>query len=435
MSSQHLNRRRFLAASAAASASALAAPSLLRAAEASKSKVPLGKADHCIMIWLGGGFSQIDTFDPKQLGNPEKKQAGSYYPKIATAVKGVEVTEHLAKTANLMDRFTAVRTVHHEVIDEHAAAVNRMHTGRPTSGAIVYPSIGSIVAACKGDATASVPSYVVAGYPNLTRGPGFLGAQHSYMYLIDTDSGPVGLTRPDDIPDDRAARRQALLGKLEAGYTQRIGPEKAVAAYSATSDKAFRLSGQQFMDVFNLKEESKSLRESYGEEFGQRCLLARRLVQAGVSFVEVSHNLNFVNGTGWDVHNKGILNQHVLIKQLDAALSTLTTDLERCKMLDKTLIVVAGEFGRPGHFDGGGGRGHHGKSFTVVLGGGGLNHMGAYGQTNEFAEEIVSDPVGVPDVFATVFNALGIKPSKTLYDGDRPVPITDMGAPIAPLFS
>ena len=130
------------------------------------------------------------------------------------------------------------------------------------------------------------------------------------------------------------------------------------------------------------------LRESYGSEFGQRCLLSRRLLQSGVRFIEVSHNLNFVNGTGWDTHNDGQLKQHLLIQELDSALSTLVLDLERHKMLDKTLVVVASEFGRPAHFDAGGGRGHYSKAFSVVLAGGGVQNGKTIGVTDELGMKI-----------------------------------------------
>ena len=144
--------------------------------------------------------------------------------------------------------------------------------------------------------------------------------------------------------------------------------------------------------------------------------------------------LNFVNGTGWDTHNEGQLKQHLLIEELDRAMSTLITDLEAHKLLDKTLIVVNTEFGRPSAFDGRGGRNHQGSAFTLVLAGGGLNHCGAYGVTDELSKEIVENPVGVPDLFATVHSALGINPAKELYDGDRPIPITDRGQPTRGLF-
>lgn len=152
-------------------------------------------------------------------------------------------------------------------------------------------------------------------------------------------------------------------------------------------------------------------------------------------FIEVSHNLNFLNGTGWDAHNQGILDQHKLIREMDSAVSTLILDLESKKLLDKTLIVITTEFGRPPEFDGGGGRGHQGSAFSCVLAGGGLNHHGAWGQTDDLAKKIVENPVSVPDFFATICAAVGIDYRKSLYDGDRPVPITDRGNPIAPLFS
>lgn len=395
--------------------------------------IPSGKAEHCIFIWLGGGVGQMDTFDPKRPGDPKKKEAGSYYEAVNTAIPGVKVCKHLSRCANVLDRFVILRTVHHDVIDEHAAAVNRMHTGRLTSGTIVYPSIGSIVSHEMANAKSNVPGYVLIGYPNLTRGPGFLGAKHTYLYLTDTESGPPALTRPK-MSESRQQRRERLLAMLRTNYLEKHKGEKILTDYDAITEQAFRLASPQFMSVFDLAEEPGTLRESYGGEFGQRCLLARRLVQSGVSFIEVAHNLNFVNGTGWDVHNDGILNQYLLIEELDKALSTLVVDLEKHKLLEKTLIVVASEFGRPAKFDGGGGRGHHSKAFSVVLAGGGIKAGQVVGETDELAETPISHPISVPDLFATIFNALGINPAKNLKAGKRPVPITDMGKPAAPLF-
>jgi uncharacterized protein (DUF1501 family) len=158
-------------------------------------------------------------------------------------------------------------------------------------------------------------------------------------------------------------------------------------------------------------------------------------VQTGVRFVEVSFNLNFINGAGWDTHNQAQLNQHVMIKDLDVALSSLVLDLEKNNMLDRTLVVVATEFGRPAQFDGGGGRGHYAKAFSMVMAGGGLKTGQIVGETDELAMNIVKDPVSVPDFHATIHCALGINPAANLYDEDRPVPITDMGEPARQLFA
>ncbi len=395
---------------------------------------PKGKAEHCVHIWLGGGAAQVDTWDPKALGDAKAKKAGSYYPAIDTVVPGVRVCEHLSRCAGVMDRITAVRTVNHDVIDEHAAASNRMHTGRNVSGTTVYPSLGSIVAHEMGAAEEGVPAYVVIGYPNFSRGPGFLGARAGFLYLLDTEAGPAGLKRPEHIDGTRQSRREALLAKMRETAGE-FRPETALAGYDEALEESLRLAGPKFMEVFDLKSEKGDLRNAYGDEFGQRCLLARRLIQRGVRFIEVSHNMNFVNGTGWDTHNAGQLNQHILIQELDKAMSTLITDLEAHGLLDKTLIVVNTEFGRPSAFDGGGGRGHQGTAFSVVLAGGGLKHRGAWGVTDDLSEKPVENACGVPDLFATVLADLGIDPRKELFDGDRPVPITDQGTPISELFA
>jgi len=433
------SRREFLvrgARGALVSPVLLAGASTLLGAERKKQEIvyPKGKAEHCIFVWLGGGAAHIDTWDPKRVGDG-KKVAGSAYPAIDTAIPGVQVCEHLKHCAKVLDRFVLLRTVNHDVIDEHAAATNRLHTGRPTSGTVIYPSIGSIVSHLRGSAMDGVPAYVVIGYPNVTRGPGFLGAKHGYVYLTDTEAGPSGLTRPPEISEARQARREALLATMREGYVARQSGDKFVADYDAAIGEGFRLAKGDFMKAFQLGAEPDTLRTAYGSEFGQRCLLARRLVQTGVRFIEVSFNLNFINGTGWDTHNEGQRNQHLLIQDLDQSLATLVLDLEKHKLLDKTLIVVATEFGRPPEFDNGGGRGHWSKAFSIALAGGGLKTGQAVGVTDELGRKILDTPISVPDLHATIHCALGINPEKFLYDEDRPVPITDRGQPVRAVFS
>lgn len=417
-----MKRRNFLASSAALAGSGMVT------AQASPLR---GQAEHVISIWLGGGMGQIDTFDPKRKGDPDEKKPGSYYESIDTAVPGVQLCEHLERLAPLMDRVTAVRTVFHEVIDEHAAATNRMHTGRPISGTVTYPSLGSIIAHERGAASENAPPYVLIGYPNVTRGPGFLGPRAGYLYLTETSEGPAGLSRPDGITDVRQLRREEFLAVLRKNAGE---SDPRIEEYEAAIDESLRLSGPQFSAAFDLEREPSALRQSYGGEFGQRCLLSRRLVERGVRFIEVSHNLNFLNGIGWDVHHEGILDQYKLIRELDSAVSTLITDLESKQLLDKTLIVITTEFGRPAGFDSRGGRAHQGTAFSCVLAGGGLNHRGALGVTDDLAKEILEDKVSVPDFFATICAAVGVDYSKNLYDGDRPVPVTDRGEPIRTLL-
>ncbi|RFC42078.1 MAG: DUF1501 family [Verrucomicrobia bacterium] len=428
-----MNRRNFITS---ALLSPLVFPLTKAAGEAGPSGAagpsPKGKAEHCIFIWLGGGMSQADTFDPKALGDNtgEKKKPGSLYPSIETAVPGVRLCEHLSRTAKVMEHVTVVRSVNHKVIDEHAFATNIVHTGRMVSGSTVYPSIGSIVAHGRGAASSEVPAYILIGYPNVSRGPGFLGAKSGYLYLTETASGPAGFSRPEHLDAPRVARRQELLKPA----IEQIPAKSLLADYEETQREALRLAGPSFLRHFQIANEPAAVRESYGGEFGQRCLLARKLVQAGVRFVEVSHNLNFLNGSGWDVHNEGIRNQHLLIQELDQALAGLIVDLKTQHLLDKTLIVVATEFGRPPEFDARGGRGHQGSTFSMVLAGGGLRHCGAYGTTDELSKKILENPVSIPDFHATILAALGMDPKNDLKDGSRPVPSTDGGAPIAALF-
>jgi hypothetical protein len=375
-------RRRFLAGTTAAGLAALHAPRLFgagAAAEAAAAPGPLGKAEHCIFVWLGGGASQIDTWDPKAKGDAKAKKAGSYYNAIPTAIPGVEVCEHLSRCARLLDRFALVRTAHHDVIDEHGRATNQVHTGRPTAGTIVYPSIGSAVTQARGPVNDRVPGYVLIGIPNVTRGPGFLGAQAGYVYLTDTRVGPAGFARQPEIDDARQARRERLLDEMRKGYRDGSVMPRLVADYTAAGRQASALAGPEFMRLFALDDEPARLRDDYGGEFGQRLLLSR-------------------------------------------------------KLLDKTLIVVATEFGRPAQFDGGGGRGHYSKCFSMAFAGGGLRTGQAVGTSDDLGMEIVADPVSIPDFHATIHAALGTDPAEEFYDGERPVPITDGGRQIAKLF-
>ena len=423
-----LDRRTLLKSGLAASL----APSLASAAGPVEKEI-VGKAKSCIFLWLGGGAAQIDTFDPKRHGD-FKKKPGSAYKSIDTAISGVQLCEYLPRTARLLDRCVLIRTLNHRVIDEHGIATNIVHTGRPTSETVVYPSIGSTVAHQLGSGSENVPAYVLIGYPNISRGPGFLGSKAGYVYLTDTKAGPAGLSAPKDLRTDRKLRRDMLLNRMQTTGLSGHKGETALADYVTVARESQRLAGQEFGRIFHLETETDSLRASYGGEFGQRCLLARRLVESGVRFVEVSHNLNFINGTGWDTHNEGQLKQHILIQEMDNAIAGLIEDLQRRGQLDSTLIALGTEFGRPAEFDAGGGRGHQSTAFSVIMAGGGLRTGQVVGTTDELSKTIVDEPVSVPDYHATILAAMGVSAKIELKAGDRPVPITDGGKPIRKLF-
>jgi hypothetical protein len=203
------------------------------------------------------------------------------------------------------------------------------------------------VAHQRGAAADGIPPYVVIGYPNVTRGPGFLGAKHGYVYLTDTEAGPSGLTRPGIHQRRPAGPARRFVDAIEEGLLRPSQGRQNAGGLRRGDRGEFQIVARRFHEAFQLSGEPDSLRAAYGSEFGQRCLLSRRLVQRGVRFIEVSFNLNFINGTGWDTHLEGQLNQHLLIQDLDRSVSNLVLDLERHKLLDKTLIVIATEFGRP----------------------------------------------------------------------------------------
>lgn len=427
-----MNRRQFLQSSAALASFGAGLP--LIGANSGRPDFPMGKAEHCILLWLGGGPAQVDTWDVKAMGDAKTRKAGSAYRPIDTAVSGVQICEHMPELAKRMDRATILRSMFHNVIDEHAAAVHFMHTGRPVSGTVVYPSFASVIAHQLGAGQEGVPAYVLAGYPSVSRGSGFLGPEHSYLYLLDTEKGPAGLARPPHVTPERVGRRDEMLGLLRQTVKAQRKAEDPVRQYDSLIDESSKLASGSFRKAFDLSSESAATRLRYGGEFGQRCLLSRRLVQEGVRFIEILDNISFTNGTGWDTHNEGQEKQHLLIQGLDQALTALMDDLEKHNLLDKTLITVAGEFGRPSEFDSGGGRGHQGSVFSLLMVGGGLQHKGAIGATDDASKNPIERPISVADWHSTIYHALGINYQKDLLDGDRPVPITDHGTAIRELF-
>ena len=395
----------------------------------------LGKAQACVLIWLGGGMCHVDTFDPKTVGDPQTNKAGSAYHSISTAIHGVRICQYLSRTANVLDRGVLLRTLTHPLKVDHADSTNLLKTGRRTSGTVVYPSLGSLVSHQRGPRDETVPPYVVMGYPNVTRGPGFLGSRYSYLYLTDPDAGPEFLKRPSDVDRSRQMRRTELLGLLREKAIARSPADHSIREYDIAIGEAQKLMNGAFAKVFNLAAERDATRERYGSQFGQRCLLARRLVESGVRFIEVAYDLNFKNGTGWDTHRHGQADQHLLIEDLDQSLSALVEDLHVRGLLDETLIVVATEFGRPPDFDGQGGRGHQSETFSAALFGGGLRTGQVIGTTDELGRKVAERPISIPDFHATIMAALGVNPATELYDGDRPIPITDHGTAIGELFT
>ncbi len=435
-----------------------------RAAEESKTLNPLApKAPHfparakrVIFLCMQGGPSHVDTFDYKPQLNRDHGKRGKYGGSLLKSPwafrqrgkSGLWISDLFPNVAEHADDLTLIRSMQCDQ-PVHPGAMTQMHTG---TAQFIRPSLGAWTLYGLGTENDSLPGFISLSPPSGSSrnyGSAFLPAIYGGAKVgrggraSRFARGGTGESVPDiKNPGQTKKQQRSQLDFIQALNREKLRRDKnqpGVEGVIESYELAFRM--QDAMPaLMDTSKETQSTLEMYGadagttENFGKQCLLARRFIEAGVRFVEVAFNLNFINGTGWDTHNQGQLNQHILIDQLDQALSTLINDLEKRKRLDKTLIVVATEFGRPPEFDGGGGRGHHSKAFSVVLAGGGLQLGKVIGVTDELGREVVERPVSVPDLHATIYHAMSVDPAKELYDGDRPVPITDRGTPVAELF-
>jgi uncharacterized protein (DUF1501 family) len=393
----------------------------------------------CILLWMSGGPSQMDTFDLK----PGHANGGPF-KEIATSVPGIKISEHLPKVAKLADRMALVRSMSTKE-GEHGLATYFAHTGYAARGPIQYPTLGSLVAKEAG-AGGDLPAFVSVApfrtFSSAAHAPGFLGPK--YAPLIVGDSGPsyaalagrgadadalkvANLAPPAGVGREQFEARLRLAREMQREFVS--GRPGAVAEGHATAyESATRLLGSDAARVFDLDQETAALRDAYGRGlFGQGCLLARRLVERGVPFVEVS--LGGAAGVGWDTHINNFETVRELSASLDAGWSALMTDLKDRGLLDTTLIVWMGEFGRTPKINGDRGRDHFPAAWTAVLAGGGIRGGQVIGQTSAGGEAVEERPVTMPDFLATVCAALGIDPTKQNESNiGRPIRITDLGA-------
>jgi len=344
----------------------------------------------CIILWMSGGPSQIDTFDPK----PGSPNAGLFTP-IDTAVKGVQFSQHLPILAKHADKLAVVRSLTHGE-GNHGRGTYLMRTGHTIGGGIDYPALGCVLGKELGESRPDLPRYLSVGRRSANIapgafGPGFLGEQYTPIFV----AGQGGFGPGFSLPPADAFEAQAK-GR---GEKLRKAVEKA----------------------FDLTEEKQEVRAAYGpDRFGQGCLLTRRLAERGVPVVEVGMD-------GWDTHgdNFNIVNKRSAI--LDSAFGTLLTDLHKAKRLDSTLIVWMGEFGRTPRINVQMGRDHWPRGFCVVLAGCGIKGGQAIGKTDMDGVQIVERPVSPAELHATIYQALGIDPAKEYTVNDEKVPIVDAG--------
>jgi hypothetical protein len=392
----------------------------------------------CILLWMSGGPSQLDTFDLK----PEHENGGTFKP-IDTSVPGIQICEHLPKLARQMQHCVLVRSLTTKEGD-HTRATYLMRTGYLPQGPVHYPTLGSVWSKELGESESDLPNFVsVAPYRFLSPaayGPGFLGPRYAPLVVGDGNARPrrgqddyerslrvKNLETPAGVAPEQADARLAILSDLESDFVARH-PGVPSASHRAAYAQAVKMMRSEAVQAFDLGDEPEKLRDAYGRnQFGQGCLLARRLVERGVPFVEVS--LNGAEGAGalgWDTHVNNFETVQKLCETLDPAWATLLEDLSARGLLDTTLVVWMGEFGRTPKINDNKGRDHYPAAWSTALCGGGLAGGQVVGKTSDDGMTVADRPVQVGDFLATACLALGIDPLKqNASNVGRPIRIAD----------
>jgi hypothetical protein len=372
----------------------------------------------CILLYMAGGPSHIDTFDPKP-GRP----TGGEFKAIPTSVAGVQIGEHLPRLAARMRQLALIRSLTSKE-GNHDRARHLMHTGYPPQGGVDHPAIGSLVSEVRG--VEGMPGYVSIGGPG--EDSGFLSAVHS-PFSVRNPSKPVRyLAPPRGIDADRFERRLGLARALDDGFTASRGGAFA-RSQRAINEQAVALMRSAGAAAFDLSGEPAKVSEAFGPtEFGQGCLMARRLVEAGVPFVEVTLG-------GWDTHDENFPRVKALCQTLDQGMSTLLDDLGSRGLLSSTLVLWMGDFGRTPRINEKGGRDHFPACSSVVLAGGGVRGGQVIGSTDKDGAEVRDRPVTVPDLYRTIAKALGLEPDKQrVAPSGRPIKTVNGGKVIEGLL-
>ena len=378
------------------------------------------RAKHCIVLFMNGGASQIDTFDPK----PGTKNGGPFAA-IPTSVKGIQVSEHLPHVAEQADHLSIIRSMVSRE-GNHERARYLLHTGYAPGGAVKHPTLGSLTSYYLDDSLSDLPNCVNINAPTYTGG--FLGATHDPFVVNDSMRPVEDLSYPAQMDTHRFRQRLKMLRAIEKDFiAKRTG--RSTEAHEAIYEKADQLINSPKIDAFQLNDEPIAVREAYGmNKFGQGCLMARRLVEAGVKFVEVSLD-------GWDTHQNNFERTKELLDMVDSAFAILLKDLSERDLLDETIVLWLGEFGRTPRINNNDGRDHHTKGWSAVVAGGGTRGGQVIGGTNEDGTGDVSGAVGVPDLFASLCFALGINPDEENYSrSGRPIRVVNDGTVIEELF-
>jgi hypothetical protein len=401
---------------------------------------PEAKAKSVIHVYLQGGFAHMDSFDPKPDAPAEYR---GVLDTVQTKLPGVRFSEHMAKTAEVADKLTVVRSMTHTEVD-HSRGEHSMFTGYRPSPALVYPSIGSVASHEYGPRHDMPPYIVVPTAGSQFLGSGYLSNAHG-PFALGTDPGRPGfavrdLNLPAGVDDARFHGRKEWK-ELVDDHFARTEKDDALAAMDSFYQRAYgMLASPTVRDAFSLKGETEETKKLYGmagltgplgfrNGGAARFLIARRLVEAGARFVTLTFG-------AWDTHAYHYKGIEVQMPLLDIALAGMITDLDRRGLLDSTLVVVNSEFGRTPKVNAGGGRDHWPRVFSIVLAGGGVKRGEVYGASDALAAEPTRTPLGVEDYAHTLYHLLGIDASKDLMSpGNRPQPIVTGGQVVKGLLA
>ena len=416
LSSRGLSRRSFLHS---VSAGAIAAGTLnfrdlmtVQAAELRKQGMSM------ILLWMQGGPSQLETFDPKP-GTPN----GGPTTAIETAVSGIRIAKGWEKTAAAMQDIALIRSMTNKE-GEHQRATYQLHTGHIPSGTVRYPNLGCSIAKELSVAGQDLPAAVSVGP---TMGSGFLGVDYEPFVVQNPGQLPRNVAAPVETP--RFNRRLGLLGELEQDFAGR-GGDVAVADHSQLYAKTAKLVLSPDVKAFDISSESDATRALYGDtQFGRGCLLARRLAESGVTFIEVRSQGR------WDTHQNNFDAVTNNAAEVDPGMAGLITDLKQRGMLERTLVVWMGEFGRTPRINPNNGRDHYPRVFNVALAGAGIKGGQVIGASTDDGMAIKDDPVEVNDLFSSICKALKVNAShENMTPLGRPIKIVDGGKPVEKLF-
>jgi hypothetical protein len=372
----------------------------------------------CIVLWMAGGPSQFETFDPKPGADTQGPTRA-----IATATPGIAIAEHWTNVAGVTRDLAIIRSMTSKE-GNHGRATYLLHTGYSPSGGIVHPGFGSIAANELGPEDFDLPHFVSIQGPSA--GASFLGVSYAPFVVSDPNRPPDNLAAP--VAGDRLQRRLGLLKELEDPFA-RAGAADQVKDHQALYRQTAQMVLSPRVKAFDLEAEPRPVRDSYGRSpFGQGCLMARRLVEAGVTFVEVQSN-------GWDTHGNELAGLKSLIPPVDRGTAALLKDLKVRGLLERTLVIWMGEFGRTPRINLTAGRDHFPAAFNMALAGCGVKGGQVIGVTNKLGTAVAVRPVTVPDLFCTFCKALGIDARKENQSNvGRPLRIVEGGAAVKEVF-